>query len=505
MTALPTAEDGPGPTGTPNRPGRTLIVSNRLPVTACIEDGEVSLRQSDGGLASGLRGVHESEEGLWIGWSGLTDGASVNAHQAVACRLSDLGALPVRLSDAEFAGYYRGYSNGALWPVLHDCLRQPVVVNSDWEIYRTVNERYADLVAQHLRPDDRLWIHDFHLMLLPRLVRDRCPDAKIGFFLHTPFPPAESFATLRQASALLEGVLGADRIGFHTRNYARNFRAAVELILGRSISSEDSETGATGPSIFACPMGVDVELFAAWARTPSVTAEAARLRSKGRGPLFVGIDRLDYTKGIVERLEAFERLLAVEPSLRGHARLIQIAVPSREDAAGYTEYRERVETLVERINRGAGDGWTPVDYRYTRVDTATLVALYSAADIMLVTPLCDGMNLVAKEFVACREDEAGVLVLSSTAGAAAELRAAVLTEAHDPDNLLRAYRIALNMTAVEQWMRMRHLRASVQRHDVLQWAQRCLEGLGRTADAAARQPVLRLLDAEGAPRSARTY
>jgi trehalose 6-phosphate synthase/phosphatase len=491
--SAPHSPVGPvGPAGA-TAPGRTLIVSNRLPMTARIEDGEVRVEQSDGGLATGLRGVHEREGGLWIGWSGLTDRASLTAHRAVTTRLRDFGALPVPLSDQEVAGYYRGYSNGALWPVLHG-FRHPPVTPRDWELYRAVNQRYADVVAQHLGAGDRVWVHDFHLMLLPRLVLERCPDASIGFFLHTPFPPAESFATLRGASALLEGVLAADRIGFHTRDYRRHFTAAVQLILGRRPPRDEAEDDGNQSSVFTCPMGIDVQFFAAWARKPAVIAEAARIRGRSEGPLFVGVDRLDYTKGIVERLQAFARLLELEPKLRGRARLIQVAVPTREDAAGYAENRRMVEKLVMQINNRYG-GWAPVEYRYGRVDTATLVALYRAADVMLVTPLCDGMNLVAKEFVACRDDEDGALVLSSRAGAAGELYAAVLTDPHDLNDLVRAYRLALEMPAVERRVRMRQLRLTVQRHDVYQWCRRCLQAPGGSAvDAAGHKPVLRLLD-----------
>jgi trehalose 6-phosphate synthase/phosphatase len=480
------------PAGRAAAPGRTLIVSNRLPVTARIVGGEVRLQQSNGGLTTGLRSVHEHQGGLWIGWSGLTDGASAGAHPVIASRLGDVGARSVPLSEEEVAGYYRGYSNSALWPVLHDCLRQPLVGSRDWELYRAVNERYADVVAQHLRAGDRVWIHDFHLMLLPRLVRDRCPGARIGFFLHTPFPPPESFATLGEASKLLEGVLGADLIGFHTRDYGRHFTAAVRLMLGQPAPGDKTEADALLPSVFTCPMGIDVPFFAAWARRPAVIAEAARIRGDCEGPLFVGIDRLDYTKGIAERLRAFERLLELEPNLRGRARLIQVAVPSREDASGYTENRRGVEALVANLNHRYGnDEWTPVEYRYQSVDTATLVALYRAADVMLVTPVCDGMNLVAKEFVACRDDEDGVLVLSSQAGAAAELHAAVLTDPRDLDDLVRAYRVALEMSAVERRVRMRHLRLTVQTHDVFQWSKRFLETLsGPVAHSDGDKPGL---------------
>lgn len=509
MSALHSPVGVVGPTEPEATPGRTLIVSNRLPFTARIDHGEVRLQQSDGGLATGLRSVHEHQGGLWIGWSGLTNEASASAHRTIARRLGDLGALPVPLSDEEVAGYYRGYSNGALWPVLHDCLRHPVVRCRDWELYRAVNERYADMIAQRLRVGDRVWIHDFHLMLVPRLVRDRCPGARIGFFLHTPFPPAESFATLPQASALLEGVLGANQIGFHTRDYGRHLTAAVQLILGHPTGGDETQTEPCQLRIFTCPMGIDVPSFAAWARKPAVVTEAARIRSGCEGPLFVGIDRLDYTKGIAERLRAFEWLLELEPSLQGRARLIQVAVRSREDASGYAENRREVERLVACINHRYGDKWIPVEYRYGRVDTTTLVALYRAADVMLVTPVCDGMNLVAKEFVACRDDEDGVLVLSSRAGAAAELNAAVLTDPHDLDDLVRAYRVALDMSAVERRIRMQHLRRTVETHDVFQWSKRFLETLGGAERHSAgnhqgladREPAgMRLLPQSGAHR-----
>jgi trehalose 6-phosphate synthase/phosphatase len=325
-----------------------------------------------------------------------------------------------------------------------------------------------------------VWVHDYHLMLLPRLLRSRCPGTRIGFFLHTPFPPSESFASLPQAPELLNGILGADLIGFHTRDYGRHFMSAVRLTLGYESADEEVSAGPHQARVIACPMGVDVSFFARWARKPAVVAEAKRIKGEGEEPLFVGVDRLDYTKGIPERLRAFERLLEMHPALRRQARLIQVAVPSREESRGYAETKRMVEMLVKRINRRFSvPGWRPVEYRYCSLDTATLVALYRAADVMLVTPRCDGMNLVAKEFVACREDGDGVLVLSSRAGAAAELHAAVLTDPEDQEQLVRAYRLALEMPATERRVRMRHLRQAVEAHDVFQWSKGFLDALGR--------------------------
>lgn len=459
---------------------RTLIVSNRLPVTARVEGQEILFRPSDGGLVSGLRTVQQQEGGLWIGWSGLADVAPPATHVACARSLRDTAAIPVPLSEDEIAGYYRGYSNGALWPVLHGSIRQPVIREGDWELYRTVNERYADIVTHHLRPGDRVWIHDYHLLLLPGLLRARTPGVRIGFFLHTPFPSPACFATLGHAPELLQGVLGSDVIGFHTRDYTRHFASAVRLLLGHTSRAAPRGIQPRRSKLITSPMGIDASFFAAWARKPAVIAAAAHIRAQANGPLFVGVDRLDYTKGIPERLLAFERLLELEPSLQRRARLIQIAVPSREDVIGYGETRRRVESLVAHINRRFGEAdWRPIDYRYRTVDTEALVTLYRAADVMLVTPLCDGMNLVAKEFVACRGDGDGVLVLSSHAGAVAELHAAVVTDPHDVADLVRAYRTAVTMLPAERQARMRRLRFAVESHDVSQWSSSFLAVLGR--------------------------
>ena len=449
-----------------------------MPLTPQLENGGIRLQPSDGGLASGLRTVHRPGAGLWVGWCGLDRVPAPDQRRVLTNRLRESGAIPIYLSAEEVAGYYRGYSNGALWPVLHDCLRQPQATSSDWELYLAVNQRYAEVLTQHVRTGDQVWIHDYHLMLLPRLLRLRCPGLRIGFFLHTPFPTPASFATLRQASELLEGMLGADLIGFHTRDYTRNFAAAARLLLGLGGARSEGPDRIRDSSVLACPMGIDVSRFTALTGRPGVIAAAARIRAQAAGPLLVGVDRLDYTKGIPERLLAFERLLETMPHLRSRARLVQVAVPSRVDAEGYAETRGAVESIVSRINRRFGEAsWSPVDYRYCSVDPESLAALYRAADVMLVTPLCDGMNLVAKEFVACRDDEDGVLVLSSRAGAAAELHAAVLTDPENRDDLLRALSHAITMERSERQQRMRRLRLAVESHDIAHWRDSFLSRL----------------------------
>jgi trehalose 6-phosphate synthase/phosphatase len=384
----------------------------------------------------------------------------------------------VPLAATEVAGFYQRYANGVLWPALHDERQHPLPEPADWAMYQTVNERFADTVAAHMRPGDEVWIHDYHLMLVPRLLRDRCPDARIGFFLHTPFPSLESLVTVPQRAALLDGLLGADVVGFHTRAYAARFVDAVRAVLGHRGYANDVEDGERRVHVRACPMGIDFATFDARAADPRVASHVERLRREG-GSLLVGVDRLDYTKGIPERLDAFERLLARSPELCGRVRLFQLAVPSREKVPAYRALRARVESLVARINARFGTPtWTPVEYVYGSVDALTLSAIYRAADVMLVTPLRDGMNLVAKEFVASRPDGDGVLVLSERAGAAAELRAALLVDPTDTDGLARAYETALALPAAERRVRMRRMRACVQRHDVFQWARECLLALG---------------------------
>ena len=458
--------------------GRVLIVSNRLPLTVRVDDGAVAIVPSAGGLATGLRGVHERSGGLWIGWTGVPAETPWPTRQVIDRRLASIGALGVPLSAAEIAGFYERYANGVLWPVLHDRTDGPVAADADWELYRVVNERYADAVSRELRAGDVVWIHDYHLMLVPRLLRERHPDVRIGFFLHTPFPDLEALARVPQRAALLDGLLGADVVGVHTTAYATRFLDAVRSVLGRDVRGHGVADGTREVTVRACAMSIDVAAFEAQGADARVADHARSLRRDGEA-LLVGVDRLDYTKGIPERLAAFARLLRDAPEWRGRVRLLQIAAPSRAAVPAYRALRARVEAHVERINRRFGTAsWTPVEYRYECVEGSALAALYRAADVMLVTPVRDGMNLVAKEFVATRTDGDGVLVLSRQAGAAAELRTALLVEPNDIAGLARAYAAALTMPSPERRVRMRRLRGAVRRHDVFQWAREFLLALG---------------------------
>jgi trehalose 6-phosphate synthase/phosphatase len=455
---------------------RVLIVSNRLPLTADVACGDVRLHRTDGGLIAALERVHRQTHGLWIGWPGTSSDLAPQLGEVLDRRLREAGAEPLHLDDRELDGFYRRYANEVLWPVLHGLA--PAEAPGAWSVYRRVNERYADAVARHARPGDRVWIHDYHLMLVPRLVRRRRPDVRIGFFLHTPFPALPIWRAVEHHVELLDGLLGADVVGFHTRGYVQHFVQAVQRSLGHEANVDSIVMRERTVHAHAVPIGIDPAAYEVANDQSTIALDVPAIARPRSGPLFLGVDRLDYTKGIPQRLQAFELLLERRPDLVGRARLVQLAVPSREEVAGYAETREAVEAIVERINARFGtDEWCPVEYLYRRVSRETLVAMYRAADVMLVTPLADGMNLVAKEFAAARRDVDGVLVLSERAGAAGELRAALLVDPTDVGALASAYEAALEMTPQERRVRMRRIRRAVLDHDVFDWASECLSAM----------------------------
>jgi len=467
---------------------RLILVSNRLPVTARIEHGELSLAAGAGGVVSGLAGFHEAGDGLWIGWPGETWRLSTSQHATLARKLGELRAVPVELSRGEVERYYEAFSNGILWPLLHYELERLPTRPSGWETYRRVNQRFADTIVEHHRPGDQIWIHDYQLLLVPGMVRRRLPGAAIGFFLHVPFPSSEVFRVLPWRRELLEGMLGATLVGFHTASYAGHFMSSATKILGCEL--RDGRVLFDGRRIRAAefPMGIDAAAFAALAGDPAVATEVPKLRrSAGDARLIVSVDRLDYTKGIPRRLLAFERALERYPSLRGRVRLIQVAAPSRETVGAYRDSRRTVDELVGRINgRFTTIGHAPIHYISRTVTRERLVALYQAAAVALVTPLRDGMNLVAKEFVASRSAEDGVLVLSEFAGAAAELSGALLVNPYDLDDVAAAIRHAVEMPLPEQRERMRSLRARVFGHDVHRWAAEFIAALQSEQRRVAR-------------------
>jgi trehalose 6-phosphate synthase/phosphatase len=489
---------------------RVLIVANRLPITVRASEAGVEVQKSSGGLATGLLRPHEQSGGLWIGWSGASDQLTESQQAELDQQLAAMRLVAVPLSADQITRYYEGFSNGVLWPLFHYLLEQVPLHVRDWEPYAEVNQRFADVVAQHYQPGDLIWVHDYQLLLLPELLRQRLPDARIGFFLHIPFPSEELFRTLPERDLLLRGLLGADLVGFHTPTYLRHFAASLTQILGLTVDIDRVQLTDREVRLGVFPMGIDAETFIALAEDPAVQAEAKALRGDGTVKLLVGVDRLDYTKGIPRRLLSYEKMLQTHPDLRGRVRLVQVAVPSRTGVGAYQEFRSLVDGLVGRINGDfATPSWVPVHYIFRGLSERELVALYRAADVMLVTPLRDGMNLVAKEFVASRTDGDGVLVLSEFAGASWELPEAIQVNPYDVEGTAESCYRALMMGADERRTRLEPLRARVQAYDVHRWAATFLEQLetitqrqpsSRRAPAgaiAARQALqARLRDAE---------
>ena len=458
---------------------RLLIVANRLPITVQSTDHGVELERSSGGLATGLLRPHEQSEGLWIGWSGAPGQLTPEQQEALDRELAAQRLIAVPLSADQVTRYYEGFCNGVLWPLFHYLLDQIPLQGSDWDAYVEVNQRFAEAVAAQYRKDDLVWVHDYQLLLLPGLLRRRLPEARIGFFLHIPFPSEELFRTLPARARLLEGILGADLVGFHTPTYLRHFSTALTDILGLTVDIDRVQLPGREVRLGVFPMGVDSASFETLARDPAVEAEAEALRGDGSVRMLVGVDRLDYTKGIPRRLLAYERMLQTHPDLKEKVRLVQVAVPSRTGVEAYQDFRSLVDGLVGRINGAFGTArWVPVHYIFRALSASDLVALYRAADVMLVTPLRDGMNLVAKEYAASRIDEQGVLVLSEFAGAADELVDAVVVNPHDPEALRRAILDAVDMRPKDARERMIALREAVARSDVRQWAAGLLALLG---------------------------
>ncbi len=463
---------------------RTIIVSNRLPVTVSVEHGCLCARPSAGGVASCLGAVHHPPESRWIGWSGLPMDAEAPHAGPIRSKLDALGCVPVFLGEAISKGFYTELSNSGLWPLLHSRLNELPLRIGGWGSYREANERFADAIADEYEPGDVVWVHDYQLALVPAAVRRRLPGARIGFSFHVPFPPLEILRALPWWREMVGGMLGADVIGFHTEEFAANFRAAVAEI--HSLAPGDSRL-PRDVEVVVSPVGVNADEWQQRAEDPKVLemADGIRQGAKGR-KLLLAVDRLDYTKGLLRRLTAFEELLATGSVRADEVVLFQVAVLSRGDIAAYETVKGQAEELVGRINSIYGNFDTvPIRCSYGSMDADQLAAFYRAADVMLVTPLRDGMNLVCKEFVASRPDGDGVLVLSEFAGAACELRDALIVNPYDVEGMARTILRAIDMTAVERRYRMQRLRLAVQANTAADWAGAFLDRLRTPVRARA--------------------
>ncbi|WP_296389030.1 trehalose-6-phosphate synthase [Williamsia sp.] len=468
-----------------------VVVANRLPVDKeTLPDGSIRWKRSPGGLVTALEPILRSQTGAWVGWSGVPD-----SHDNPV--VDGLQLISVPLSASEINEYYEGFSNATLWPLYHDVLVKPEYHREWWNAYVEVNRRFAEAASAAASEGAMVWIQDYQLQLVPKMLRMLRPDLKIGFFLHIPFPPVELFMQLPWRTEIVEGLLGADLIGFHLPGGAQNF-----LYLARRLAGQATSKGTVGVRskfgvvqvgfrhvrVGAFPISIDSGALDAESRSRKIRARAAQIRTELGNPstILLGVDRLDYTKGIDVRLQALSELLAegrIDPS---DTVMIQLATPSRERVDSYIQMRAGIEQLVGNINGTYGEvAHQVVQYLHRPVDRDELIAFFVAADVMLVTPLRDGMNLVAKEYVACRSDLGGALVLSEFTGAAAELRSAYQANPYDLDGVKDAIMAAVDQDDEEGRRRMRALRRQVLAHDVSRWAESFLGALGSTQETTS--------------------
>jgi alpha,alpha-trehalose-phosphate synthase [UDP-forming] len=457
-----------------------VVVANRLPVDRVVaDDGEVTWRTSPGGLVTALEPVMRQADGAWVGWSGDA-GEAPEPFDTDEMRL-----VPVPLSEEEVSTYYEGFSNDTLWPLYHDVIAVPTYHRTWWEAYVRVNRRFAEAAAAQAAPGATVWVQDYQLQLVPAALRELRPDLKIGFFNHIPFPPYELFAQMPWRRQVVEGLLGADLLGFQRQSDANNFLRVCRRLLGidsrrHRITVTDEDGAQREVHAAAFPISIDTPAFEELAGRESVQSRVTEVRFELGAPrkLLLGVDRLDYTKGIMHRLKAYGELLddgVVDPE---DTVFVQVATPSRERVDSYRQLRDEIELAVGRINGEHGSiGHAAVHYLHHNQPREEMSALYQAADVMLVTALRDGMNLVAKEYAASRLDERGVLVLSEFTGAADELTGSLLVNPHDISGLKRTIAQALQMDEKEQARRMRQLRRRVRTHDVTRWAEQFLAAL----------------------------
>jgi trehalose 6-phosphate synthase len=453
-----------------------VVVANRLPVDeVTLPSGEKQWRPSPGGLVTALHPVLTAHRGTWIGWAG-GDGPAPEPFD-----LEGIHIHPVPLSADELERYYEGQSNATIWPLYHDAVETPVYKRRWRDSYRAVNQRFAEAAADVAAEGATVWVQDYQLQLVPSMLREMRPDLRIGFFLHIPFPAIELFMQMPFRAEILRGLLGADLVGFQQRLAAQNFVRLARHLLGLRYVGQSIQVDGRQVKAGAFPISIDTKEMERLAADPAVQARAKQIRAELGDPktIILGVDRLDYTKGIELRLKAFRELLADERLTVGDAVMVQVATPSRERVEHYQTLRVKVEREVGRINGEFGKVGTPaVHYLHQSVSKPELAAMYAAADVMMVTPLRDGMNLVAKEYIACRGDTGGALVLSEFAGAATELRQSFLCNPHDPDGVKDALLRAINSEPAELKRRMRVMQRHLRTHDVARWARTFLDELG---------------------------
>ncbi len=457
---------------------KTIIVSNRLPVKISEEKGKLSYNPSEGGLATGLGSIYKEGDNIWVGWPGL---AVTKASQKteIAKNLKKQSMRPVFLSAQEIEDFYEGFSNETLWPNFHYFNQYTVYDDDLWKAYQKVNKKFAKELDNVIEDGDTIWVHDYQLLLLPQMIRENNPKSTIGFFLHIPFPSYESFRLLPWRRELLNGMLGSDFLGFHTYDDMRHFLSSVNRLAG--LGNENGKITVENRLVMvdALPMGIDYDKYAESAAAPETLAREVRYRTSiGDVQMILTIDRLDYSKGIPERLKAFERFLQEHPEFREKVSFFMVVVPSRDTVPKYRQLKEEIDLLVGRINGSfARLNWTPVHYFYRSFPLSALSAFYRMAHVCLVTPMRDGMNLVCKEYIASKIDKKGVLVLSEMAGASKELSDAIIVNPNNIEQMVKAMHRALTMPEEDQVRQMTRMQASIKRYNIHQWVELFMDNL----------------------------
>lgn len=455
---------------------KLIVVSNRLPVSVSKVDGKLTFTQSSGGLATAMSSLDVPKDSfLWIGWPGINSDELTSADKRkISKKLAEHQCVPVYLTKDQVDNFYSGYANDTIWPLFHYFQSYVKHDEAYWQAYKKVNEIYKRTVAKHIGSDQSLvWIHDYHLMLLPKLLRENNSELAIGFFLHIPFPSYEIFRLLPNREEIFEGLLACDLVGVHMYDYVRHLLSSANRLMSADVDGFNIHHCNHNTVVDAFPIGIDYQKFESAANSPQVQERLKELRELYKDKkVILSVDRLDYSKGIPHRLEAFERFLEKNPKLHGKVTLSVVAVPSRTDVETYQKLRDQVDQTVSRINgKYSVPGWHPVAYQFKNLPFDELIALYALSDVALVTPLRDGMNLVAKEYIACKTDDTGVLILSEMAGAIDELHEALRINPNDTESIVKAIEVALKMPKTEQASRLKAMKKRISDYSVQVWAK----------------------------------
>lgn len=484
--------------------GKNIIVSNRLPIRISKLNNSFEFTTTTGGLATGMKSFHSENNSLWIGWPGIgIDEIDNNVWDTLNTSLKKGGFYPVNLNNSEINDFYFGLPNKCLWPLFHYFIEYSVFSKAHWETYVAINQKFAAAVLENISAGDTVWIHDYQLLLCPKIIKDLRPDVTVGFFLHIPFPSFEIFRTFPEREALLEGVLGADLIGFHTYDYQRHFLSSVKRILRLEVNFNKITLGIREIVVNTFPMGIDYEKFNVAAKVQLTKKNSRKSELKKQierhkkasknSKLILSIDRLDYTKGVINRIKAFEMFLKSHPQYLEKVRLIMLTVPSRSNVPEYKQLKRDTDEIVGRVNgEFATVNWTPIWYYYRSMSFEDLIDLYSNADIAMITPIRDGMNLVAKEYVATRINNDGVLILSEMAGASKELFQALVINPFDINSMSEAIYKAINMPLEEQQQRNISMRKRLSRYTVQRWADDFMSALNTEPQNMDNNPILRI-------------